>query len=270
VVYGTGYYYPPYVGPVYYYPRPPTYGFHAHYNPWTGWTFGMTYSTGFMTVGVVWGGYYRPPAYGGWYGGGYYGPGGYRPPYYGGYPGYHPPPGYRPPYHGGGYPGYRPPPPGYRPPAGYRPPPTTLPANNMYNRPENKAAVAQPRATTRDVKPGAAAGTKDNVFVDNSGSVYRKTDQGWDSRQGNSWKPESSGGNKPSTQPAQPSQRPSQPTQPQQRPAQPSQPQQRPSTQSKQPSASQQQLNRDAQARQRATTQQPRPSGGGGGGARKR
>jgi len=39
-VWGTGYYYPPYVyrGPVYpiYYPRYPTYGYAAAYNPWTG------------------------------------------------------------------------------------------------------------------------------------------------------------------------------------------------------------------------------------------
>jgi len=289
VVYGTGWYYPPYIGPVFFYPRPPTYGFHARYNPWTGWTFGMTYSTGFMTVGVVWVGFYRPPMFGGWHGGGWYGPGGFRPP-----------PGRRPPHWG--HPVHRMPPPGYRPPAGYRPPPTTLPANNMYNRPENKAAVTQPKPSTRDVKTGPAAGTKDNVFVDNSGNVYRKTDQGWDSRQGNSWKPDNQAGYKASTQPAQPSKPPTQPTQPQQRPAQPSQPQQkpaqpsqpsqpqqrpaqptqpqqRPSTQpqqrpTQQPSSGgQQQLNRDAQARQRATSQPARPSGGGGGsggGARRR
>jgi hypothetical protein len=34
--YGTGWYYPPYWGSVYY-PRAPTWGFHVGYNPWTGW-----------------------------------------------------------------------------------------------------------------------------------------------------------------------------------------------------------------------------------------
>jgi len=49
-VWGTGYYYPPYVyyGGFYpaYYPYYPTYGFHASYNPWTG-----TYSRGMVAYG---------------------------------------------------------------------------------------------------------------------------------------------------------------------------------------------------------------------------
>ena len=50
VVWGTGYYYPPYIGyggfyPMYY-PYYPTYGFHASYNPWTG-----TYSRGAAVYG---------------------------------------------------------------------------------------------------------------------------------------------------------------------------------------------------------------------------
>ena len=46
-VYGSGWYYPPYPGPVYY-PRPPTWGMHVGYNPWTGWNFGVTWSNGFF------------------------------------------------------------------------------------------------------------------------------------------------------------------------------------------------------------------------------
>jgi hypothetical protein len=80
VVYGTGYAYAPYVSPVVYYPRPVTWGFSVNYNPWTGWSYGVGYSSGFLYYGTHWGGaYYRPP----WrpaYGGGWYGPGGYRPP----------------------------------------------------------------------------------------------------------------------------------------------------------------------------------------------
>jgi hypothetical protein len=74
-VYGTGYYYPPYRGR-WYYPRPPTWGLHVGYNPWTGWNFGVSWSNGFFTAGVSWGGgwggAYRPwGCCGGWYGGGY-------------------------------------------------------------------------------------------------------------------------------------------------------------------------------------------------------
>lgn len=69
VVYGTGYYYPPYISPYYYYPRPATWGFHVAYNPWTGWGFGMSWSVGFMSFGVMWGGGYHGCC-GGYYGGG--------------------------------------------------------------------------------------------------------------------------------------------------------------------------------------------------------
>jgi hypothetical protein len=102
VVYGTGYYYPPYVGTVWYGP-PATYGVGVGmtYTPWTGWTygFGFGWSWGAVTVGwgygaypwwgpVGWGyyypyPYYRPPYWGGgaawgpWGGGAVWGPGGW-------------------------------------------------------------------------------------------------------------------------------------------------------------------------------------------------
>lgn len=77
-VYGTGWYYPPYWGSAYY-PRPPTWGFHVGYNPWTGWNFGVSWSNGFFSFGMSWSGgwdgAYRPwGCCGGWYGGGYRGP----------------------------------------------------------------------------------------------------------------------------------------------------------------------------------------------------
>jgi hypothetical protein len=71
-VYGTGWYYPPYWGG-FYYPRPPTWGFHVGYNPWTGWNFGVSWSSGFFRMGVSWGGGWGCCG-GGWYGGGYRGP----------------------------------------------------------------------------------------------------------------------------------------------------------------------------------------------------
>jgi hypothetical protein len=101
VVYGTGYYYPPYVGTVWYGP-PMTYGVGVGmtYTPWTGWTFGFGFgwSWGAVTVGWGWGAYpwwgpvgwgyyypypyYRPPYWGGaawgpWGGGAVWGPGGW-------------------------------------------------------------------------------------------------------------------------------------------------------------------------------------------------
>jgi len=101
VVYGTGYYYPPYVGSVWYGP-PATYGAGVAitYTPWTGWTygFGFGWSWGAVTVGWGWGAYpwwgpvgwgyyypypyYRPPYWGGaawgpWGGGAVWGPGGW-------------------------------------------------------------------------------------------------------------------------------------------------------------------------------------------------
>ena len=71
-VYGTGWYYPPYFGP-YYYPRTPTWGMHVGYNPWTGWSFGVSWGGPFLSIGVAWGGGYRSHCCaGGWYGGGRY------------------------------------------------------------------------------------------------------------------------------------------------------------------------------------------------------
>jgi hypothetical protein len=84
VVFGTGFYYAPWYGAIYY-PAPVTYGFGFCYNPYTGWSMGMAISVGFVTFGF---GY---PYYG--YGGGWYGPPMYLPPY-------------RPPYYGGGYYGH--------------------------------------------------------------------------------------------------------------------------------------------------------------------
>ena len=55
VVYGTGWYYRPWIGPVYYYPRPYTWGFNVIYNPWTGgWGFALGYSTPFINVSIGW------------------------------------------------------------------------------------------------------------------------------------------------------------------------------------------------------------------------
>jgi hypothetical protein len=73
VVYGTGYRYPYWYGSVYY-PRPVTYGFNVHWNPYTGWGFSFGFSAGGW-IGWGYHPYYRS----------YWGPCGYRTGYRHGY-----------------------------------------------------------------------------------------------------------------------------------------------------------------------------------------
>ncbi len=214
VVFGTGYYYRPWYGTVYY-PRPTTWGFCFSYNPWTGWTMGYSYNVGFLHIGFSTG-----PAYG--YGGGWFGPPYYRPPY-------------RPPYYGGGYYG--------RPGGG-----NTIIINgdvniggnhnNIYNRPGNNGGGNRPGISSRpgnnnnrpgssyrpgnnntnsgsrpgnnnnnntgsrpgnsnnnwNNKPSARPSTnnKNNVFTDQNGNVFQKDDKGninQRDNKSNSWKP---------------------------------------------------------------------------------
>jgi hypothetical protein len=55
VVFGTGYYYRPWYGHRYFYPRPWTWGLYPRYNPWLSrWSFGFSYGRGFMRVGFNW------------------------------------------------------------------------------------------------------------------------------------------------------------------------------------------------------------------------
>ena len=94
VVYGTGWYYRPWVSPAYYYPRFSTWGFHVGYDSWGGWSFGLSWNWGFGdawygNVALGWGPYYSSWYRGGYwhrrhywnhhYAGGYWGPRGYCP-----------------------------------------------------------------------------------------------------------------------------------------------------------------------------------------------
>ncbi len=74
VVYGTGYAYRPWHRHAYY-PRPWTWGFGVHYEPWTGWSMG--FSTGWWKPRGWFAYDYRSGARGGWWG-----PVGYRPSYH--------------------------------------------------------------------------------------------------------------------------------------------------------------------------------------------
>ncbi len=175
-VYGTGWYYPPYYGG-WYYPRPPTWGFHVGYNPWTGWTFGLSWSNGPFSIGIGWGGGWG--CCGGYYGGGYRGPtfinngdiniGGNNNINI-----------------------------GNNVNIGNRDNIKNQIArtgdnrvgrtNNIYNRPENLTRNANPgvaRDQLRNARP--SVDRPNNVYADRNGNVARSTRDGWQSRDNNSW-----------------------------------------------------------------------------------
>jgi hypothetical protein len=175
VVYGTGWYYPPYFGPYYYYPHPMTWGFSMHYNPWTGFSMGVGFTVGFG-FGMS------------FYGGGYWGP-----------PMYHPP--FRPPYHR--YYGGR--------PVHIHTGDININNGNINNINRDRTNNLYSRrndVATRDVNRGnLGAGTRDvpggnskpamtregtrmpnNVQADRNGGVYRQNqDRQWNERQGSGW-----------------------------------------------------------------------------------
>ncbi len=172
IVYGTGFWYPGWYGRVYY-PRPATWGFHVRWNPWTGWSFGLTYSNGWFTFGIGFGGWNR--WYGGWWGPGLYH--GYWRGYHRGY--YH---GWNHGFHRGVHAGYRA---GSRAGlrAGYR-------QGNLYNdfkrpgvsSPERRpgGAAATPQARPGD-RPRPTRDRKNDVYADRNGNVYqRNRDGSWE------------------------------------------------------------------------------------------
>ena len=263
LVYGTGWYYPPYYRPGYYYPRHGTWGFHVGYNPYTGWNFGLSWSNGPFTFTLGRGGV------NGWFGpvGAY----GYRGAYARGYA-------------RGWQEGFR---------AGERAAdrvgnragdrlsqrPRT---QNLYNQRDNRTRNASRdtaarlggadgpgRARDRQapatrvggaasgpagsrVQPTRAAALQNNVFADRDGNVHRRSSDGsWQTRDGGNWGAE---GRAAATRPTT-----SRPT---------TQPVARPQV------SSRQSLERSHQTRQRGTqrTQASRSSLGGarGGGGRRR
>jgi hypothetical protein len=222
IVYGTGWYYRPWISPYYYYPRTATWGFHITYNPWTGWGFGLSWGWGPFRIGFYPGGYWHRHHHWHHRHHGRWGPGGYRP---------------RPVHYGN----------------------TNININNinvnrgnigsgnldvrdnnLYRDKAQKANVAQ----TRDFRPGTQevrdrAGTADrsggarpatrpadnkisaadlsrpsatdrsrpstaqnNVFTDKSGNVYRQTDGGWQKNDGKSWSNVPSTGSRDAARPA--------------------------------------------------------------------
>ena len=160
IVYGTGYVYQPWYGH-YYYPRPVTFGYGVHYNPYTGWGFTIGFSYGW----VGWG--FHPHR------GAYWGPRGYHNGYRHGYNrGYHN--GYR---HGDSR-GYAS---GYR--AGNR-------NSNVYNKRPAGVRTAnhvRPVNSNRNLNNKARPSTKpNNIYSDKKGNVYqRKQDGNWENKSNN-------------------------------------------------------------------------------------
>lgn len=154
VVYGTGWYYGPWYGRVYY-GRPRTWGFHMQWNPWTGWSVGLGFHYGPFSFGF--GGPWARPGccWGGWWG-----PAGFR----GGY-GH----GYRRGARAGLAAGYR---------AGQR--------NNIYRQPSHLSRNAQMNQTRR--RATSSVNRPNNVYTDKQGNVHRRNANGtWDKRSQGSW-----------------------------------------------------------------------------------
>lgn len=180
IFYGTGWHYRGWYGQVYY-PRPFTWGYYARYNPWVGWNFGMSWRGGWLGVSANWGwgwaGWrpvgpgYRPGFWGGYYGRGWFGPGGYRPMR---------PWGWRPPYNPG-RPGYR-------------------PGGNIYNRPGYPGIRPRPVVDPGRPGPGGRPPSRpittrpidrpNNVYVDHSGNMHREQGGSWEMRQDRGWRSE--------------------------------------------------------------------------------
>jgi hypothetical protein len=160
VVYGTGYLYQPWYSTYHYYSRPATWGFGIRWNPWSGWSFGLSWTNGPFRISI---------GFGGW-GRGWWGPRGWR--------------GYGRGYSRGWHHGYRA---GAR--AGYRAGQRNSSRSNIYNRPSNQNRVADRQRPTGE-RPAAKPATDraNNVYTDRDGNVFRKTDDGWQQREGRDWK----------------------------------------------------------------------------------
>jgi len=227
VVYGTGWYYRPWISPYYYYPHQATWGFHISYNPWTGWGFGLSWGWGPFRIGFHSGGYWHRHHH--WHhhhGHGRWGAGGYRP---------------RPVHYGNNNININ--------NININNPKVNVRDNNLYRDKDQRAKVrdtrdtpmnrdTRDRAATRDgnfdrsqmdrskANTGNRAATTDtaalrnsaskmtrsekqnNVFTDKQGNVYRNTDSGWQKRDSGGWKSTSGAAGDRSARPSGGSTRP--------------------------------------------------------------
>ncbi|NNK47477.1 MAG: carbohydrate-binding family V/XII, partial [Gemmatimonadetes bacterium] len=158
VVWGTGWHHPGWVGH-WFFPRPATWGFHARWNPWWGWSFGFGWSTGPFTFHI---------GMGSWWRGGWWGPSMWR--------------GYHRGFHRGWHQGYRS---GFR--AGYRAGSNAARRNNIYNRPRNIDRNVPSDRARGDARGRVAEGRDNNVFADRNGDVFRNNNGNWEQRTRDGW-----------------------------------------------------------------------------------
>jgi hypothetical protein len=193
VVYGTGYYYRPWIGRRVFYPRPWTWGLYPRYNPWLSrWSFGFSYCSGFMRVGFAWSstryrGILDPPRW--------LGPGGYRRPLIA---------------HDGTM---------IRTRRDLRvgSAPMERAPMNLYRRTANQPRIDR----TARVAPARPVMTPpiprermpNNVFAGRDGKVYRRDDSGWKVNQGRTWNPAPPEVNPPASPTSRPAPPPREPTQ---------------------------------------------------------
>jgi len=155
IVYGTGYYYSPWYYH-YYYPRRSTWNVGVRYSPWGGWSYGIGYSTGRFTFGI--------------------GFGGHR---YGYHRGYHH--GYNRGYSRGVNAGYR---------AGAR---TAQRNSNLYRSQDRPGVQSPDKQLSRARDGNIDRNSRNNVYADRKGDVYKRQADG-------NWRQQ---GNKPTQKPTQ-------------------------------------------------------------------
>ena len=215
IVYGTGWYYRPWVTPYYYYPYQATWGVHVTYNPWTGWGFGLSWGYGPFRMGFHSGGYWHRHHhwhhhrhYGAW------GAGGYRA---------------RPVHYGNnniniGSINVNNPRVAQRDNNLYRDRAQQANVRNTRDTPVNRDRIANRDTSvnrsqlnrnstsnliaTRNTSSAAnrshslsQSSKQNNVFADKQGNVYRNTSGGWQQRDAGSWKNTTSAGMNRSTSP---------------------------------------------------------------------
>ncbi len=165
IVYGTGYYYHPWVG-TYYYAHPATWGLHVYYTPWGGWGVGFSYHSAYFHY-AVWAhpaGYWGPHRYA-WTPAGRYNP---RGPYD---------------------------PRGARDPRGRYDPRGVRDPRGRYD-PRGPADPRGPhdsRAGTGMRNPVHTQERPNNVYTDKQGNVHRNTNKGWEKQTKNGWSKTSGG-----------------------------------------------------------------------------
>jgi hypothetical protein len=219
VVYGTGFYYHSWYG-VHYYARPWTYGYQMYYDPYMGWVIG--FYTPYWRPYSWYTCYYYHPYYHYHYYGGYWGPPAYPPPYHHHYHHYYGPN----PTHPVAYyssPRNRPPQNVYyqhragvetnRRDVG----PSQASRSSVKSRRQETGTGSSTQTSTRRADPAQSTGrttttrtstdtrsstgrsattrtttrqsTRNNVYTDKEGDVYRRTDQEWQKRENNTWQP---------------------------------------------------------------------------------